>query len=92
MSREDTDAEGKNEIEQMDREHVFDTWSYQSEASPTEVVHTDGVRFTDAEGNKFIDFSGQLMCSNLGHSAKRVEKAIAEQASRAEYVVALSLA
>ena len=86
MSRNDTDAASKNEIERMDREHVFGTWSYQSEVSPTEVVSTDGVRFTDADGNEFIDFSGQLMCSNLGHSAEKVEEAIAEQASKAEYV------
>ena len=84
MPRNDT-AE-KNEIERMDREHVFGTWSYQSEVSPTEIVRTDGVRFTDAEDNEFIDFSGQLMCSNLGHSAEKVEEAIAEQASKAEYV------
>ena len=86
MTQKETAAERGNEIEQMDREYVFGTWSYQSEVSPTEVVSTDGVRFTDAEGNEFIDFSGQLMCSNLGHSAEKVEEAIAEQASKAEYV------
>ena len=84
MSQQDADT--KNEIEQMDREHVFGTWSYQSEVSPTQVVSTDGVQFTDAEGNEFIDLSGQLMCSNLGHSAERVEEAVAEQVSEAEYV------
>ena len=69
-----------NEIERLDREYVFGTWSYQSEVSPTQIVGGDGVRFTDADGNEFIDFSSQLMCSNLGHSASKVSDAIAEQA------------
>ena len=75
-----------NGIEQLDSEHVFGTWSYQSEVEPTQVVETNGVRFTDARGNDVIDFSGQLMCSNLGHSAERIEEAIARQVSEVEYV------
>lgn len=75
-----------NEIERIDKEYVFGTWSFQSEVDPTQVVSTDGVQFTDARGNEFIDFSGQLMCSNLGHSADKVTNAIAEQASTAEYL------
>lgn len=73
------------DIEQLDKEHVFGTWSYQSEVSPTEVTSSDGVRFTDASGNEFLDFSGQLMCSNLGHSADKVADAIAEQAQKGAY-------
>ncbi|WP_020220521.1 aminotransferase family protein [Halarchaeum acidiphilum] len=69
----------------MDKEHVFGTWSYQSEVSPTQVVGSDGMRFSDAHGNEFIDFSGQLMCSNLGHSAEKVSDAIAEQAAKGAY-------
>ncbi|WP_096389673.1 aminotransferase family protein [Halopenitus persicus] len=75
-----------NEIERLDKDHVLGTWSYQSEVSPTQIVDGDGVRFTDADGNEFIDFSGQLMCSNLGHSASRVSEAIAEQAADVPYV------
>ena len=75
-----------NGIERLDSEHVFGTWSYQSEVEPTQVVEASGVRFTDSRGNDVVDFSGQLMCSNLGHSAERVEEAIARQASEIEYV------
>lgn len=78
--------EGKlNEIERLDREHVFGTWSYQSEVEPRQVVSGDGARFTDARGNEFVDFSAQLMCSNLGHSAEAVSEAIAEQAREGPY-------
>ncbi|MFC6716078.1 aspartate aminotransferase family protein [Natrialbaceae archaeon GCM10025810] len=77
---------GLNEIEQMDKEYVFGTWSYQKEVSPTEVVDADGVRFTTADGDEYIDFSSQLMCSNLGHSANEVADAVTEQLRRAAYV------
>lgn len=77
---------GLNEIERMDKEYVFGTWSFQNEVSPTQVVDADGVRFTTADGAEFVDFSSQLMCSNLGHSADAVADAISEQAGNAAYV------
>ncbi|MFP4590415.1 MAG: aspartate aminotransferase family protein [Halobacteriales archaeon] len=75
-----------NEVEARDREHVFGTWSYQGDVLPREVVETEGVRVRTADGAEYLDFSGQLMCTNLGHSADRVVEAIAEQADRAAYV------
>ncbi|MFB6185066.1 MAG: aspartate aminotransferase family protein [Haloarculaceae archaeon] len=81
----DDERDRLNDIERTDKEHVFGTWSYQSEVWPTQIVGGDGVRFTDADGNEFIDLSGQLMCSNLGHSASAVSDAIAEQAAEGAY-------
>ncbi|WP_136603311.1 aminotransferase family protein [Salinigranum halophilum] len=78
-------ADGLNDVERMDKEYVFGTWSYQSEVSPTEIAGGDGVYFTDARGNRRLDFSAQLMCSNLGHSADRVADAMAEQARTGAY-------
>ena len=75
-----------NDIERLDKEYVFGTWSYQSEVQPTQIVDADGVRFTDGDGNEFVDFSGQLMCSNLGHSASKVKDAINEQTEAVPYV------
>jgi len=75
-----------NEIERTDKEHVFGTWSYQKEVEPTQVVDADGVSFTTADGDEYIDFSSQLMCSNLGHSADRVADAIDDQVREAAYV------
>jgi taurine--2-oxoglutarate transaminase len=87
MSEQESAAEaGLNEIERTDKEYVFGTWSYQKEVSPTEVVDTDGVRFTTADGEEYIDFSSQLMCSNLGHSADKVVDAVEEQMREAPYV------
>jgi taurine--2-oxoglutarate transaminase len=74
-----------NEVERTDREHVFGTWSYQRNVAPTEVVASEGVRFTDAEGTECIDLSAQLMCSNLGHSATQVAEKISDQARDGAY-------
>ena len=79
------EREEPTEIERLDREYVFGTWSYQKEVSPTEVTGAEGVRFTDARGNEYLDLSGQLMCSNLGHSADAVADALTEQAREGAY-------
>lgn len=84
--QENPTADDLNETEAIDKEHVFGTWSFQGEVSPTEVTHAEGVRFTDADGNEFVDLSSQLMCSNLGHSADKVADAIADQVRDAAYV------
>lgn len=75
-----------NAVEQMDKDHVFGTWSFQSEVSPTEVTGADGIRFQTADGSEYLDLSGQLMCSNLGHSAERVAERMAEQAEEVAYI------
>lgn len=75
-----------NDVERTDKEYVFGTWSYQKEVEPTQIVKADGATFTTADGAEYIDFSSQLMCSNLGHSADRVADAVAEQIRNAAYV------
>ena len=81
-STENLDPE---EIARLDKQHVYGTWAFQSTVDPTPVARADGVRFMDAEGNEYLDLSGQLMCSNLGHSADRVVEAITEQAQLGAY-------
>ena len=85
MVNKQSDQDATLDIEQIDKQHVFGTWSYQSEVSPTQVVGGDGVRFTDVDGNEFLDFSGQLMCSNLGHSAEKVADAVTKQVNEGAY-------
>lgn len=79
------DSTGRNAVERRDKEYVFGTWSYQNEVDPTEVVEGEGVRFRTSRGDELLDLSGQLMCSNLGHSADAVADAMAEQARRGAY-------
>ncbi len=75
-----------SELELIDKEYVFGTWSYQSNVSPTEIVDSSGNALIGADGERYLDFSSQLMCSNLGHSSDSVAQAIADQAHSIAYV------
>lgn len=66
--------------------HTFVTWSKQSGWNPRLIKSGHEVYFVDSEGNTCIDFSSQLMCSNLGHGNERVADAIWKQAKNLEYV------
>jgi taurine--2-oxoglutarate transaminase len=48
-------------------------------------VDADGCYIEDVDGNRYLDMSGQLMCSNLGHSNEAVKNAIQEQADEVPY-------
>jgi 4-aminobutyrate aminotransferase/(S)-3-amino-2-methylpropionate transaminase len=49
---------------------------------PVVVEEAHGARFTDVDGNTFIDFAGGVGCLAVGHSHPRVVAAIEEQARR----------
>ncbi len=70
----------------MTRNHVFGTWRYQRAWRPKVIVGAEGCRFKDVDGRSYLDFSSQLVCSNLGHSNERVKTAIADQAEKLAYV------
>jgi taurine--2-oxoglutarate transaminase len=68
--------------------HSFHTWSRQKGwKAPLLVNDAEGVHFYDHTGKAYIDFSSQLMCSNLGHKNKAVIEAIVRQAERLPYIV-----
>ncbi len=50
------------------------------------MVDAEGCYFIDAAGKRYLDFSAQLMCVNLGHKNPRVIEAIAEQARELPYI------
>jgi len=50
-------------------------------------VDAEGCYFIDAAGKRYLDFSSQLMCVNLGHKNPRVIEAIAEQARELPYIM-----
>lgn len=74
-----------NEVEQLDREHTFKTWGWQSDWTPEEIVDGDGCYFTNKDGDEYLDFSSQLMCSNLGHSDETVIEHIEDQLNDMPY-------
>ncbi len=68
-------------------DHTFGTWSRQSAwATPLLITDAEGIHIYDDKGKSYIDFSSQLMCSNLGHKNKAVIEAIIKQAEKLPYV------
>jgi len=65
----------------LDRAHVFHSWSAQGSLAPLVFAGGAGVELWDFDGKRYLDFSSQLVNTNLGHLHPRVVKAIQEQAA-----------
>ena len=74
------------EIVQMNREYTFFSWSVQGQTNPIPVERAEGIYFWDTDGKRYIDFSSQLMNTNIGHQHPKVVKAIQEQAAKLCFV------
>ena len=70
------------EIYDLDRAHVFHSWSAQGLISPMPVAGGLGSYFWDYEGNKYLDFSCQLVFTNIGFQHPKVVQAIQDQAAK----------
>jgi len=73
-------ARGK-EVFDLDRSYVFHSWSAQAQIAPLPVAGGEGSYFWDFDGNKYLDFSSQLVFTNIGHQHPTVIKAIQDQAA-----------
>ena len=65
---------------------TYGTWRKQNGWSPLIIESADGSYFSDNFGKRYLDFSSQLMCSNLGHGNKKIKEAISAQLDKFEYV------
>ena len=50
------------------------------------MTKAEGVYFWDADGKRYLDFSSQLMNTNIGHQNPKVVKAIQDQAAQLTFV------
>ena len=66
---------------ELDRKHVFHSWSAQAQLDPMVVTKAEGSYVWDRHGNRLLDFTSQLVFTNLGHQHPRVVEAIQEQAA-----------
>jgi taurine--2-oxoglutarate transaminase len=71
----------------MDQEAELRHLAYQKSWNPLHIVDAEGCYFTDANGKRYLDFSAQLMCCNLGHKNQAVIQAIEEQARKLAYIM-----
>ncbi len=78
MTEASTEAE---RAYQLDRAHVFHSWSAQGGLDPMVVTKAEGSYLWDGDGNRLLDFTSQLVFTNLGHQHPRIVRAIQEQAA-----------
>ncbi|MEK7749077.1 MAG: aminotransferase class III-fold pyridoxal phosphate-dependent enzyme, partial [Bacteroidota bacterium] len=74
------------EVTDITARNTYGTWRFQKGWKPLHIVDAEGCYFTDAAGKKYLDFSSQLMCVQLGHKNQAVIKAIEEQARKLPYI------
>jgi taurine---2-oxoglutarate transaminase len=70
------------EVYATDKAHVFHSWSAQAALQPLPIAAAEGSYFWDYDGNRYLDFSSQLVNTNIGHQHPKVTAAIAAQAAK----------
>ncbi len=75
------------EVVDLTRQHNYGTWRFQKNWTPMHIADADGCYIVDGSGRRYLDFSSQLMCSNLGHKNAAVIAAIQQQAEKLAYVM-----
>ncbi len=73
-------AEGQR-VHDLDRAHVFHSWSAQGALDPMLVAGAEGSYVWDYAGTRYLDFSSQLVNVNIGHQHPKVVAAIQAQAA-----------
>ncbi len=73
-------------IKALDKAHHIHSWSIQSQLDPMVFDHGLGAVIWDAEGNRYLDFSSQLVNLNTGHQHPEVVSAIQEWAGKCCYI------
>jgi taurine--2-oxoglutarate transaminase len=61
--------------------HVFHSWSAQGALKPLVLAGGSGCEVWDEDGKRLLDFSSQLVNTNIGHTHPKVVAAIQEQAA-----------
>jgi taurine--2-oxoglutarate transaminase len=65
----------------LDRAHVFHSWSAQGSLDPMALAGGLGCHVWDFDGHRYLDFSSQLVNTNIGHAHPAVVAAIQAQAA-----------
>ncbi|MBK8551196.1 MAG: aminotransferase class III-fold pyridoxal phosphate-dependent enzyme [Ignavibacteria bacterium] len=76
----------KEDVIQNCLNYTLTSWSKQRGAKPVVVDKAEGVYLYDKDGKRYIDFSSQLICVNIGHGHPKVAEAVAEQMKDLSYV------
>lgn len=72
-------AASNSEVAERDTASVFHSWSAQGSLKPLAIAGGSGSTVWDHEGRTYLDFSSQLVNTNIGHQHPRLIEAIKEQ-------------
>lgn len=75
------DPDAGRRCHDLDRAHVFHSWSAQGALNPMDIAGAEGCTVWDFDGKRYLDFSSQLVNTNIGHQHPKVVKAIQDQAA-----------
>ncbi|MCZ4559207.1 aspartate aminotransferase family protein [Rhodococcus maanshanensis] len=81
QSLDEARAEGERAFA-LDRAHVFHSWSAQEQITPMTILAAEGSYVWDGNGNRLLDFSSQLVNTNIGHQHPTVVAAVQAQAAK----------
>ncbi|GAA3561385.1 aspartate aminotransferase family protein [Microlunatus spumicola] len=70
------------EVSAADASVVFHSWSKQGGLKPLPLAGGRGTTVWDHDGNHYLDFSGQLVFTNMGHQHPKIIAGITEQLSK----------
>ncbi|NYJ03701.1 taurine--2-oxoglutarate transaminase [Nocardioides thalensis] len=82
MTQADLDRDLDALTAELDKGHVFHSWSAQAALKPLPVAGGLGTKVWDHSGRTYLDFSSQLVNVNIGHQHPAVIAAIKEQADK----------
>lgn len=74
------------QTKQLDQRHNVHSWTVNEALEPLVVERAEGVYFWDEDGNRYLDFSSQLVNMNIGHQHPKVLAAIKEQVDQLCYI------
>ncbi|MDD2841004.1 MAG: aspartate aminotransferase family protein [Tolumonas sp.] len=69
------------EVYELDRQYVFHSWSVQGALNSLVIAGGSGCKLWDFDGKEYLDFSSQLVNTNIGHQHPKVIAAIQKQAA-----------
>ncbi len=81
-SSSDSHVRDNASVTDMDRSQVFHSWSAQGALNPMPIAGGLGSEVWDFDGNRYLDFSSQLVNVNIGYQHPKVVAAIQEQAAK----------
>ncbi len=82
MTAMESDHEAGLRARENDRKHVLHSWSIKSKIDPLPIAGGLGRHIWDFDGNRYLDFSSQLINVNIGHQHPKLVAAIQEQAGK----------